>query len=122
MTFKLYTDENIPHAVSGALREHGIDVLTCHDAGLRGAKDLEHLALATAQGRTLVTGDIDFLTLDAEYRADGKRHAGIIYIPSDKLRAYGTIIAFVVFLYNSVVVGAADLETDVFGVVWRVTE
>ena len=84
------------------------------------AEDRAHLALATAQNRVMVTGDADFLILDAEYRATGEQHAGIIYIGPNKLDEIGTILQYLTFLYEAVAGGAADLETDVLNRVLRV--
>jgi len=56
-------DENIDPAIADALRRKGIDVTTTVEAGLRGRDDQTQLALATSQGRVLVTHDSDFLRL-----------------------------------------------------------
>jgi len=120
MTLKLYTDENIPRTVAQQLQDKGVDVLRCQDAGMRSASDADHLAFATAQDRAVVTADIDFLTLDAEYRAEGKQHTGIVYIAPDKKNDIGSIIAYVLFLYEAVTSGAADPEKDVYNSVLRV--
>ena len=87
---------------------------------MRSASDADHLAFATAQDRAVVTADIDFLTLDAEYRAEGKQHTGIVYIAPDKKNDIGSIIAYVLFLYEAVTSGAADPEKDVYNSVLRV--
>jgi|GEM_PF-699404 len=120
MTLRLYTDENIPRTVAQQLQDKGVDVLRCQDAGMRSASDADHFAFATVQDRAIVTADIDFLTLDAEYRAEGKQHTGIVYIAPDKKNDIGSIIAYVLFLYEAVTSGAADLEKDVYNSVLRV--
>jgi len=48
---KLYLDENVPEAVSTALRLRGYDVLTVRDAGRKGLSDIEQLKYAFSQGR-----------------------------------------------------------------------
>ncbi|HZU13507.1 MAG TPA: DUF5615 family PIN-like protein [Chloroflexota bacterium] len=48
-------DEHVPSTVSEGLRRRGIDVLTAQEAGLRGAQDEDHLALAAREERTIVT-------------------------------------------------------------------
>ena len=53
----------------------GADVLSTPDAGMLGATDDRHLALANDLGRVLVTQDRDFLRLNRR----GFPHAGIIY-------------------------------------------
>jgi len=74
-TVRLYLDEHVPSAVAHGLRLHGADVLTTGDAGMLAASDEAHPALATAQGRTIVTQDDDFLKLHPA----GASHSGIIY-------------------------------------------
>ena len=49
--------------------------------------DDQILAHATATGRALVTANIkDFIPLDAQYRAAGQNHAGLIFISSKTFR------------------------------------
>lgn len=74
---RFYLDEHVHPAVAAGLRRRGVDVFTTQEARMRGASDTDHLALATRQGRVLVTQDDDFLRLNAE-RGD---HAGIAYCP-----------------------------------------
>ena len=57
------------------LRQRGMAVLTAAEAGLLGASDEKHLALARTQGRVILTQDDDFLRLHAA----GVKHAGIVY-------------------------------------------
>ena len=120
MTLKLYTDENIPRTVAQQLQDKGVDVLRCQDAGMRSASDADHLAFATAQGRTIVTGDEDFLILDAEYRTAGKQHAGIVYISPAKRLALGVIIDYLLFLHDAAAGDAIDFETEIFNTVLHV--
>ena len=84
------------------------------------ADDIEHLEYAAGQGRTVITGDEDFLVLDAQWHRSGKHHAGIIYLPPDRKDAIGTIVAYVVFLHQAVAAGAANLATDVYNQVIRI--
>jgi hypothetical protein len=72
-----YLDEHVPRAVVSGLRRRGVDVLTLQEAGMLGAEDEAHLALATQQGRVIFTQDADFLRL----HATGIEHAGIVYVP-----------------------------------------
>lgn len=53
----------------------GLSVQTAQEAGLLGADDSAHLALARAASRVLITQDADFLRLAAA----GEPHAGIVY-------------------------------------------
>jgi len=72
-----YLDEHLPRAVAKGLRVRAIDVLTVPEAGLLGASDVEQLAFARLQNRTIVTQDDDFLRL----HASGIPHAGIVFAP-----------------------------------------
>ena len=72
-------DEHMPHAVSGALRRHGVDALTTTEAGLLGASDVDQVAYALGHGRMIVTQDRDYLLLAGR----GVPHAGIAYCSHD---------------------------------------
>ena len=72
---RFYTDEHVSRAVIKGLRQRGADVLSVPEAGLLGASDADHLALATRESRVLFTQDDDFLRLAAE----GAEHAGIVF-------------------------------------------
>lgn len=74
-TIRFYTDEHVARAVIQGLRQRGIDVLTVPEAGMMGATDEEHLALAHREGRVIFSQDDDFLRLAAA----GAPHAGIVY-------------------------------------------
>ena len=74
---RYYFDEHVGHAVAEGLRREGIDVLMSVEAGMRGADDEDHVALARGQRRVIVTQDKDFLRMDAQ----GVDHAGIVYAP-----------------------------------------
>ncbi len=74
---KFYLDEHVPRAVVRGLRDRGADVLTVAEAGLLGASDEEHLALAVEQGRVIFTHDSDFLRLHGK----AVDHAGIVFAP-----------------------------------------
>ena len=74
-----YTDEHISGAVINGLRRLGADVLSTPEAGMLGATDDRHLALASDLGRVLVTQDRDFLRLNRQ----GVPHTGIVYADAD---------------------------------------
>ena len=117
---KFYTDSHIAKAIAVQLRNRSVDIVRCQDVGMDDADDIEHLEYAASQGRTVITGDEDFLVLDAQWSRSGKHHAGIIYLPPDRKDAIGTIVAYVVFLHQAIAAGAADLVTDIYNQVIRI--
>jgi len=77
----LFTDEHIDARLAPALSRRGLDVLSCQAAGRANQRisDEDQLAYATAQGRAILTFNVvDFIALDAEWKRDGRQHAGII--------------------------------------------
>ena len=62
---RLKLDENIPNRVEPALRSLGIDVETARSEGLAGTDDPTLLAACVAEGRILVTLDLDFSDIRA---------------------------------------------------------
>ena len=68
---RLYLDEDVmSRDLVNALRSRAVDLLTAKEAGQIHRPDSQHLAYATAQGRTLVTYNTrDYARLHAEYRA-----------------------------------------------------
>jgi predicted nuclease of predicted toxin-antitoxin system len=70
MKFKL--DENLPVTAALRLREQGYDVDTVHDEGLVGQPDDAIWNAAQAEGRFLVTQDLDFS--DTRKFAPGTHH------------------------------------------------
>jgi predicted nuclease of predicted toxin-antitoxin system len=77
MIARLYSNENFPLPVVEALRAHGHDVLTTHDAGRsnEGIPDEEVLRFAIEAGRAVITHNRqDFIRLHRNNPA----HAGII--------------------------------------------
>lgn len=77
---KLYLDEDTSHhSIVAALRSRGLDVVSSLESGMNGREDEDHLVLAAAQDRVIVTGNVgDFAQLHAEWAAVGRSHAGII--------------------------------------------
>jgi predicted nuclease of predicted toxin-antitoxin system len=68
-------DEQLPPTISEQLRQRGVDAVSVHELGLRGASDEYHLEQALQMGRVLVTMDEDFLTIASR----SLEHLGIIY-------------------------------------------
>ncbi len=102
---KVYTDEHVPTAVVKGLRRRGIDVLSTHEAGMLGAPDEEHLALATSQGRVIFTQDDDFLRLHAQ----GASHSGIVY--ARQQTPVGDIVRGLMLIYQ--VLDASEMQNHV---------
>jgi len=84
------------------------------------ASDDEHLEYAAKDKRVVVTADRDFLRLDAEWRATGKFHAGIIYIPRELQGVIGLVVEAALFLHQAVEMDAAKPE-ELYNQVWRIT-
>lgn len=80
MGLRLYMDQDSGNdAVVNRLRVAGIDVVTAPGAGHQRASDVEQLAFATAEGRTIYTANRgDFARIHKEWMAEGRDHAGII--------------------------------------------
>ncbi len=73
MKFKL--DENLPTALKELLQAAGHDAMTVADEALGGAADPKVLQIATSEGRTLLTFDLDFADIR---RFPIGSHAGIV--------------------------------------------
>jgi uncharacterized protein DUF5615 len=88
VSFPLLLDEMFSGQIADQLRSKGHDVLAVvADPALLALPDDQILAHATATGRALVTANIkDFVPLDAQYRAAGQTHAGLIFISSKTFR------------------------------------
>lgn len=70
-------DENVPDGVAALLRVAGHDVALARDQQLAGANDERLLAVASSEGRTLVTLDRDFTNI---LRHPPATTAGIVVI------------------------------------------
>ena len=102
---KLCTDEHVHSAVVAGLRRRGVDVLTTYEAGILGASDEDHLALAASQGRAIFAQDDDFLRLHAR----GVEHAGIVY--AYQHAPIGEIVRGLMLIYQ--VLGPNDMKNHV---------
>jgi predicted nuclease of predicted toxin-antitoxin system len=82
VSFPLLLDEMFPDTIAQQLRAKGHDVqAVVADPSLASLPDGQILARAAATGRALVTANIkDFMPLDAQYRAAGQGHAGLILV------------------------------------------
>ena len=58
MRFKV--DENLPDDIAEALRSRGHDAMTVHDQSMRGNSDARLSDVCRAEGRAIVSFDLDF--------------------------------------------------------------
>jgi hypothetical protein len=82
MSYPLLLDEMLSDTIAEQLRAKGHDTLAVvSDPALISLPDDQVLGHATAAGRALVTANIkDFMPLDAQYRAAGQAHGGLILV------------------------------------------
>jgi hypothetical protein len=80
--YPLLLDEMFSGVIAEQLHAKGHDVLAVvTDPALVALPDDQVLAQAATAGRALVTANIkDFIPLDAQYRAAGRTHAGLILV------------------------------------------
>lgn len=77
---RLYIDEDsMNRALVRALRSRNIDVVTALEFGMISKADLDHLTLATTEGRVLFTYNVgDYYLLHTAFLTEGNSHAGMI--------------------------------------------
>jgi hypothetical protein len=97
MSHPILLDEMFSGAIAEELRAKGHDAqAVVTDPTLISLPDDQVLARAAAAGHALVTANIrDFMPLDAQYRAAGQTHAGLILVSTKTFaqdRAYTTAI------------------------------
>jgi predicted nuclease of predicted toxin-antitoxin system len=95
---RLYTDEMIDVRLAPELRRRGYDAASCREAGRDNQRisDEAQLAYAAQQRRAILTFNfLDFLPLDAAWKAAQRQHAGIIV--SIELRDIGELLRRVVW-------------------------
>jgi hypothetical protein len=82
VSFPLLLDEMFSDTIAQQLRAKGHDALAVvADPSLVSLPDDQILSRAAATGRALVTANIkDFIPLDAQYRAAGQPHPGLILV------------------------------------------
>lgn len=94
---RLHLDESVAVAVVAPLRARSINVTTSAEADLIGASDEEQLALATGEGRVLITHDDDFVRLHHL----GAEHAGIGYCHQTKY-SVGDLLQVLILLHGCI--------------------
>ncbi len=112
---KYFTDTNVAKAVAVQLRNRGVDVVRCEEVGMAAANDAQLLAYAAEKSRVMVSHDDDFLNLDRQWRAEGRTHAGIMYVlPHLQGKPnVGRIIAELEEYDQLIGAGAGSLERDI---------
>lgn len=91
---RLKLDENLPASAEPRLRALGYDVDTVLDEGLTGHPDRAVWAAAQAEGRLLVTQDLDFSDLR---KFSPGTHAGVLLVrlpDSEQWRAADYLVAW----------------------------
>lgn len=113
---RLLLDEMLSSAIAAQLGQRGHDVeAVVVDPDRRRLPDEEILSLATDLGRTVVTTDIrDFALLDRVWTAVGRRHAGLVFLPSAAFpQTAGFIGAVVTALHAAATAGTLPLAGGV---------
>ena len=77
---RLLLDEMYPYSIAEQLRARGHDVISVGELpALRGAPDDAVFAAAQDDRRVIVTDDVGFRSIEAEHRARGEAHHGVIF-------------------------------------------
>jgi predicted nuclease of predicted toxin-antitoxin system len=97
VSLSLLLDEDVSPRVAVGLRRRGVDAVSVHELGRANAAvtDEAQLEAAASAGRVLVTYNrADFQALDAEWRLQGKSHAGILWCSERTVprRAIGDLV------------------------------
>lgn len=76
---RFYLDQNLSPVITAIASAQGMDVTDWQESGMEGRSDREQLDYAAREGRCIVTTDkVDFMLVDAQYRREGRSHAGIL--------------------------------------------
>jgi hypothetical protein len=83
---RLYLDEDsMRRSLVFALRARNLDVLTAAEAKMINREDDDHLAAASALGRTLFTHNTaDYCVLDQQWIQRKRTHSGIVVAPQQR--------------------------------------
>lgn len=76
---RLYMDVHVHGAITQALRDRGVDVLTAQEDGAAKFLDPDLLDRAGDLGRLLFTQDKDFLRIATERQRHGELFGGVCY-------------------------------------------
>lgn len=86
---KILLDEHFKDELADAVRRElpGLDIVSLHAAGLDGVLDPPLLEILDDENRTLLTRDVNSIPSHAAARlAEGKTHAGIIYVSGKSVK------------------------------------
>lgn len=97
MSVAFYMDVHVPRAITLALREQGVDVLTAQEDSYSQMDDEAILNRAYQLQRVVFTQDVDFLRLAARYHREGLPFGGIVFA-HQKVSAIGTYISNLVLI------------------------
>lgn len=92
---RFHLDEHMDPDISAALRRYDIDITTTAEQDLLGGADQAHLDRARADGRVIVTDDIDFLRIASQTRD----HPGIVFCHR-RWHGIGEIIRFLLLVHK----------------------
>ncbi len=84
--FRLYADANIHGPVVDGLLRRGWDIVRAVDACPEGTDDEIHFARAAAQGRVVVSNDVDMKNLAEKWFDEERRFTGLIWWPKEHHR------------------------------------
>jgi hypothetical protein len=111
---KFYFDTHIPKVVAVQLRNRGVEVVRCEEVDLAEADDVEHLEYATSRNLTLVSHDLDFQSIHAEWSYQGLRHAGIVIFSRQMQGHIGDLVSELFDWFLLIEEGAGTLPEDVY--------
>jgi predicted nuclease of predicted toxin-antitoxin system len=96
---KLFIDEDVWTGLATALSQAGYDAISVNQLDRKGLSDEEQMAFAVAEGRAILTHNIqDFAPLVEQYFEQGLSHPGVIVARQfDK----GTLLRRTLALLNS---------------------
>jgi hypothetical protein len=81
LPYRFYLDEDVPKSAATIGRALGLDIVSADEVGPIPQPDTEHLAIAAADGRIVVTYNRDdFLEATRDAFAAGLAHAGVLIL------------------------------------------
>ena len=79
---RLLLDEDVWPGLAAALRQAGYDAISVHEVGRTGFSDVEQMAFAVAEKRTLLSHNaVDFVPLAMRYFWAKQQHFGVVLVP-----------------------------------------